>query len=66
MGRVKIRLADKVVVANILTTFWLVVEPVLKIKLAAEPTPLEPNWMLPTTWRAEAGVAVPMPKLPAK
>ena len=46
-----------------LTVVWLVVEPVLKIRLAALPTPLEPNWISPTTWRAEAGVMVLMPML---
>ena len=52
-------------VANNFTVFWLVVLPVLKIKLAAEATPLEPNWISPTTCKAEEGVMVPMPTLPA-
>ena len=39
------------------------VEPVLKIKLAAEPTPLEPSWISPATCKREEGVMVPMPIL---
>ena len=47
-----------------LTVDWLVVEPVLKIRYGAVATPLEPNSILPATWRSEAGEAVPMPTLP--
>ena len=49
VGRVKIKLEVKELVASILTVVWLVVEPVLKIKLAALPTPLLPSWISPAT-----------------
>ncbi len=48
-------------VASSFMVVWLVVEPVLKIRLAAEATPLEPNWRSPATCNSELGVVVPIP-----
>ena len=65
VGKVRVRLEAKEVVASNLTVVWLVVEPVLKIKLAAEALALEPSSISPATWSKEEGVTVPMPMLPA-